>query len=218
MTEKVVSKEYGNLVYWIDAEDENRVGLHHWFINNEKRILTSIDGKLVSLPQFLLNYSGKLYIDHINNDVLDNRKSNLRQATPKQNSQNRLKSKTYALRPTTSQYKGVTFDWISLKWRCQIGIDYKVINLGRYNSEIEAAIKYNLEASKNFQQFARLNELPELIDSSLLIRMTFENANRLLEIVYDERATTVNRLYMDCNPDIFGMNFPTELVLGEVYS
>lgn len=57
----------------------------------------------------------------------------------------------------TSGYKGVVRDSICNKWRSRIMVSKKMINLGRFNTALEAAIAYDeyvikngLEHSKNF--------------------------------------------------------------------
>jgi hypothetical protein len=47
--------------------------------------------KIYPLHRYVLNYEGDKHIDHINNNILDNRKSNLRQSTPQENSYNKNK-------------------------------------------------------------------------------------------------------------------------------
>ena len=77
-------------------------------------------------------------IDHINHDTLDNRRSNLRVVTNRINSQNRLQQ----YKPRTSKYVGVSYDKINKKYRADITINNKRINLGRYTTEEEAASAY----------------------------------------------------------------------------
>lgn len=74
-------------------------------------------------------YYGKFpkdQLDHINHDGTDNRISNLREATTKQNHQNRKNA------------KGYYFDKGHQKWRAEIKINYKRIYIGLYNTEEEA--------------------------------------------------------------------------------
>jgi AP2-like factor (euAP2 lineage) len=59
----------------------------------------------------------------------------------------------------TSPYKGVSFDKARLKWAAYIKYDGKVKNLGRFDNEEEAAVKYNEYASKYFGEHAFLNEI-----------------------------------------------------------
>lgn len=148
----------------------------------KKQIISSINGQVISLPRLLLNYHGDLQIDHIDRNRLNNHKYNLRLATPAQNLQNRDKFKTYGQRITTSRYKGVTYLWNNKCWKSQMGYQGNVIYLGCYRTEIEAAIVYNIYASKYFGEFAKLNELPEVITPDLLNTIHLENLHRLIEV------------------------------------
>lgn len=92
-------------------------------------------------------------VDHINRDKADNRWCNLRLATRSQNSANVAK----AARRGESDYLGVTFDKSRGKWRAQIRIGGRKVNLGRYADPIEAARAYDEAACMEFGEFAELN-------------------------------------------------------------
>ena len=66
----------------------------------------SLNSKLSTKNSKLNNLSDKLLIDHINHDTLDNRKANLRLATPQQNVWNSRSG----VNSGASCYKGVTWD------------------------------------------------------------------------------------------------------------
>jgi hypothetical protein len=91
-------------------------------------------------------------IDHIDGNGLNNQRSNLRFATHQQNQMNRGK-----LKGTSSKYKGVSLDKRSNKWNSYIKKDQKVIYLGLYYDEVEAAKAYDQKAIELFGEFARLN-------------------------------------------------------------
>lgn len=122
---------------------------HHVGIVNGKRIQ-----KRIYMHRLILNVPIGQYTDHINGDMLDNRRCNLRICTNQQNAAN---SKKYSI-ITSSKYKGVAWDEVNTKWRAQIYVK-KSIYLGRFSSEIEAAKAYNDAAIKYHDEFARLNIL-----------------------------------------------------------
>lgn len=95
-------------------------------------------------------------VDHINKDKLDNRRSNLRICTQKQNGGNASKAKT---RKFTSKYKGVYFDKERNKWIAKIKRNHRNIWIGRFDTEKEAAKAYNIQARIIFREFAELNKL-----------------------------------------------------------
>lgn len=92
-----------------------------------------------------------LDVDHINGDKLDNRIENLRLVTHAQNMLN------WDNRRGTSIYRGVSWNSERNKWKAQIQLNNKNKPIGRFNTEIEAAKAYDLEAKKLFGEFARLN-------------------------------------------------------------
>jgi hypothetical protein len=90
----------------------------------------------------------KVYIDHIDRDRNNNRLSNLREATHKQNSYNQV-------RPNSHGYKGIAFDpWRSKPWRAQIRINGAKVNLGRFKTKEEATEAYCNAALEHHGEFA----------------------------------------------------------------
>lgn len=90
-------------------------------------------------------------IDHINGNTVDNRRSNLRIVTRKQNRQN-----SRARNDRKSKYKGVIWIEQRQRWRAYIG-DGKAIYLGSFESEMEAAKAYDKAARGRFGQYAWVN-------------------------------------------------------------
>ena len=90
-------------------------------------------------------------LDHSNGDPLDNRIENLRPATHQQNMRNRKPQ------GGTSRYKGVWRDKRKRKWRACISYNGKVIHLGTFTDEIEAARAYDGAARRLSDSFARCN-------------------------------------------------------------
>ena len=100
--------------------------------------------------------------DHRNGDSLDNSTGNLRSSTRSQNLANRTKFSGYAGNKCTSQFKGVCLDKAAGKYRSQIRVNGKLTYIGNYDTEIEAALNYNLYARKAFGKFALVNVSPEI--------------------------------------------------------
>lgn len=73
-------------------------------------------------------------VDHINGDGLDNRRINLRSATPAENVRNLGGPNAN----NTSGLLGVSFMQDRAKWRAQIKVDRKTINLGDFPTKEEA--------------------------------------------------------------------------------
>lgn len=92
-------------------------------------------------------------VDHANGDGLDNRRSNLRFATPSQNKANRRKQKNCKM----SRFKGVAWHGRDKLWIARICIDGKTRNIRYCKDEEDAAIYYDVAAQLFFGEFAQLN-------------------------------------------------------------
>lgn len=90
------------------------------------------------------------YIDHIDGDGLNNRLSNLRQATHSQNLCNRPKPAS-----NSSGYKGVCWSKPAQKWQAQIFINGKAKYLGLYETAEDAHAAYQRAAPKYHGEFAQ---------------------------------------------------------------
>ena len=109
--------------------------------NNGKRHNKNIH-KLVA-DAFLLNPENKKCIDHIDNNRQNNNLINLRFATTTQNAQNaKISSKN------TSGTKGVYWNKNRNKWRAQIMINGKNINLGSFLKK-DDAINIRVQRAKD---------------------------------------------------------------------
>lgn len=93
------------------------------------------------------------FIDHINGNGLDNRRANLRLATPAQNAANRKANKN-----NTSGYKGVF--WTGGHFFAAIRVNGDQIRFGPFSTAIDAGIAYNHAAAKYQGEFACFNEIP----------------------------------------------------------
>lgn len=91
--------------------------------------------------------------DHINHNTLDNRRSNLRPATPSQSTAHtRGWSSTQRFKCTRKSGN---------QYESHIGIDRLDIWFSAVSTEVEAALKYNYAAWLVYQEFAELNVIPE---------------------------------------------------------
>lgn len=90
-------------------------------------------------------------VDHIDLNPLNNRRSNLRLATKRQNKTNQ---RTY--KNNTSGYKGVSWNASKRKWHARISKEGKVIHLGFFDSPEEAYDRYCKAARELHGEFARV--------------------------------------------------------------
>jgi hypothetical protein len=91
------------------------------------------------------------FIDHIDGNPANNKLSNLRLATPGQNSHNTRKVDGM----TTSKYKGVKK--VNNRWRAYINYEGKRLHLGYHATEEEAALAYDTKAVEVFGLYAKCN-------------------------------------------------------------
>jgi hypothetical protein len=118
---------------------------------------TSVSGRATYMHRLVAGTPKGFETDHINGDGLDNRRANLRLATSSQNRANMWKPRRPDRGSHTSIYKGVTWDKSRGKWQSKINHEGRCRNLGRYDSEVDAAHAYDAAAITAWGAFARLN-------------------------------------------------------------
>jgi hypothetical protein len=111
--------------------------------------------RTLRMHRLILNASESQFVDHINGDTLDNRRSNLRFCTDAENQQNT------SSRGGTSRFKGVSWFQRDAKWRVAFNWRGTTHFIGYYSDEIEAAYAYNEAVTKICEGFARLNQIPQ---------------------------------------------------------
>lgn len=93
-----------------------------------------------------------MVIDHVNGNGLDNRRSNLRFCSTRQNGMGRKPN-----RRAGSPFKGVRKYNNGDKWKSAIKINGIDVTIGVFDSEEEAALAYDERAEIEFGTFARTN-------------------------------------------------------------
>jgi hypothetical protein len=168
--------------YYVSVDDDDFPVLnrHKWYIlhsgTNKRpyaftRFYTEQDaknGKTFLMHHLIMGTSGA--VDHINGDSLNNCKDNLRVATYQENGWNKGKPNFKNKGPATSQFKGVRYTPLKGKPRWQAyfkhveaGADKstgKMIWLGYFDNEVDAAKAYNEAIVKYRGQYAWVNPIP----------------------------------------------------------
>lgn len=140
----------------VDA-DMAWLGTKYKWSTNQLGYAAQSVGRRKRMQYFILERHSGLYIDHINGDRMDNRRSNLRLVTHQQNMMN--------VRPRSSNgYKGVSkIDDSRITpnrkkiWRAYIKPNKKQISLGLYETPEQAARAYDKAAREYFGEYAYLN-------------------------------------------------------------
>lgn len=149
----------GGEVVLVDAADAQLALDYPWRVlpghNGKKYAHYRVAGTSFYLHRLICGTAAGSETDHINGNGLDNRRVNLRTATPAQNSANTWKPKRPDGRPHTSRYKGVTrTKW---GWSAKITVNQKCRRIGTFGSEADAARAYDEAAIEAWGEFARLN-------------------------------------------------------------
>lgn len=115
------------------------------------------DGKDCSalFHRLLLGAKSGQVVDHINGNRLDNRRSNLRLCSQKQNVQNQRKRRS----DNTSGYKGVRFH--QNLWYALVHKDGKQISSKGFKDKLDAVRAYNEMAKRYYGEFAALHDVGE---------------------------------------------------------
>jgi hypothetical protein len=143
----------------VDPEDFEKLNSLKWYAGQARdrfyACRTDVNQKRIYLHRFLLNIQDpKIFVDHINGNTLDNRKSNLRLCNNSENLYNRKQNKR-----NKSGYKGVHLNKNTNLWQAKITVDRKTVYIGEYKSVELAAQAYNTAAKKYFKEFARPNKI-----------------------------------------------------------
>lgn len=132
----------------IDSGDFGKVKDKRWSMDGHGYVVWSgKNNNNCKLHQIILGSTG---VDHVDGNLLDNRKRKLRKCSQQQNCFNCRVSKN-----NTSGITGVTWDKARKKWRSSIKVNYKNIYLGRFINIQDAAAAYSVAADKYFGEFAR---------------------------------------------------------------
>lgn len=129
----------------IDKEDIDLIKEYKWTIDgNGYASYSRGKEKTVLMHRLITNCPKDMMVDHMNHDILDNRKENLRIVTKSQNLMNRDLG-----RNNESGCNGVNWFKESQKWMVRITVDNEVIYLGLYEN-LEDAIRVRKEAEEKY--------------------------------------------------------------------
>jgi hypothetical protein len=157
----IQSAKKGTHTVYFDEEDLPIVKRYSWNLFRGRHgfyaqttIRTNGKGKKTGLHVLIMKPPPGMQVDHRDGNTLNNRRDNLRLATPMQNAQNRRMGIA-----NTLGYKGIFVR--DGKFGVQIIANKKSYTGGRFFDTIEeAAMRYNEMAILLHGEFARLNIIP----------------------------------------------------------
>ena len=136
----------------VDDEDYELQSQSRWFLSSENYVFRkmSVNKKQlwVSLHSEILQPTEGKMVDHINHDTLDNRRENLRPATPMENGRNKRPFAKSGVKGAYPQGRG----WASAIW-----MGTRKVYLGMFDTAEEAGARYDEEARKLHGEFAYTN-------------------------------------------------------------
>lgn len=135
----------------VDNEDFDMLKDIVWSCNKDGYATNSKKG---FMHRYIIEAPKDMVTDHINRDILDNRRSNLRLCSVAQNNMNSFRTGNIS-----SKYKGVSWNKSLNKWISSICLNRNNIYIGSFINEKEAAIAYNEKAEDIFGEFAYLNKI-----------------------------------------------------------
>ncbi len=128
----------------VDIDDVETIQSYYWTLDKNGYVVSKehVSRSTIRLHKLLCpNFKE---VDHINQNKLDNRKCNLREATRQENVINRPKSKS-----NSSGFIGVYWSKKDQSWYSQIKFNYRTIHLG-YAKTKEEAITNRLQAELEY--------------------------------------------------------------------
>lgn len=144
------------MVAIVDDDDFERINKHKWYAckkgKQSIRWYARRNSRAVYMHNEIMTPPHGMEIDHINGNTLDNRKSNLRPVTRYQNSLN-----TAVRSDSVTGVKGVGWHSRRQQYRARITVNGNKMNLGWFNSLVDAITARKDAEQKHHGDFRRKN-------------------------------------------------------------
>lgn len=153
----VTSKKYGENKILVDDDIFETQGRFTWCVQKSGNHFYAIRKyprtKTIMMHRVIMGMTDpKIFIDHADQNGLNNQRQNLRIATRSNNLCNRP-----SVKGSKSKYKGVAWVTSHKLWRASIQKDKVHKVLGYFKSEIDAAKAYDAAAKIHHGEFGYLN-------------------------------------------------------------
>ena len=137
--------------FYIDAEDVEKVAKRSWYLSQWGYLRSSITGGgSIDLHKYVIGKENECAtIDHIDRNKLNNKKTNLRICTPKENRYNKSTRSN-----NTSGFTGVGWNTRANKWCAYIAKDGETTHLGYFNQYVDAVMARYKAEKEVFGDFA----------------------------------------------------------------
>lgn len=141
----------------VDDADYNELMQYKWYSGNTSKFYAFRSKKVggnwrqLGMHRHIMQPKEGYQVDHIDNNGLNNQRSNLRVCTQAENSRNKGRRSH-----NTSGYAGVSFHANTKKWKAQIAVDKKHIYIGIYKTAEEAYKAYCEACLKYHGEFANI--------------------------------------------------------------
>jgi len=144
--------------YEVTVDDDTFEQIKHfkWRVQTRRRnayVTRHAEKKTIRLHRYVTGASAGQQVDHIDGNGLNNCRSNLRLC----DASNNLKNQRTRVTPKSSQFKGVSLNKKSGKYLAYISRQGRMVYLGVFATELEAAHAYDAAALAEYGEFARPN-------------------------------------------------------------
>lgn len=119
----------------VDDEDYEELNQHRWFLDYNGYVVRGTGRDRIYMHREIMEYPKKGVVDHVNRSKTDNRRSNLRICSIKENVRNAGLSKN-----STSGINGVSYRKDRKRWRAYITVNRKQLSLGNFKTKEEAQV------------------------------------------------------------------------------
>lgn len=140
----------GHLLVTVDKDQLAKLSPYRWHADYQKNTIYAVawvpgQKTKIAMHRLLLRLQkgDPREVDHINHNGLDNRMTNLRIVTKRQNQYNQTgRRKRHDGKKITSSYPGVSWHRLHRKWQTVIKCGGKLMYLGIFDDERDAATAY----------------------------------------------------------------------------
>ncbi len=138
----------------LEARDFRRLRKYKWCLcrcGRKYYVRRHAKGRGVWMHREIMRPPKGMVVDHIHGNGMNNCRRDLRVCTPLQNGHNNGPN------GRSSRFKGVSYNEIFRKWEAAICLNRKMVTIGLFDTEIEAARAYDRRAWAEFGIHAWLN-------------------------------------------------------------